>query len=182
MKRIIILLLVALTCQAGRAISIDRFFKKYKKAAGVEYTEYKNIRAELARQMGVDADADITVSVEHDTLLVQSMQTFQQALGIIMQADIKHKDSKVSMRQVELSEAVEKTVTAMTADLKALEIGNEYEDVFSAQTENGNWHFYIKEVGPFYEVLVTSTESLALAQITGIKKSSLNALLKQKKN
>ena len=30
MKRIIILLLIALTCQAGRAISIDRFFKKYR--------------------------------------------------------------------------------------------------------------------------------------------------------
>lgn len=182
MRRIIIILLAALTCQAGQAISIDRFFKKYKKAAGVEYTAYKNIRAEFARQMGMDTDVDMTIEVDSDTLLAPHMQTFQQALGAIMQADLKHKDSKAGLRQVEVSEVVEKTVTAMTADLKALEIGRDYEEVFSAQTENGNWHIYLKEVGPFYEVLVTSTEHLALAQITGIKKSSLSALLKLKKN
>ena len=138
MKRIIILLLMVLTCQAGRAITVDRFFRKYKKAAGVEYTEYKNIRADFARQMGMDADVDMTIEVDSDTLLAPHMQTFQQALGAIMQADLKHKDSKAGLRQVEVSEVVEKTVTAMTADLKALEIGNEYEEVFSAQTENGN--------------------------------------------
>ena len=181
MKRIIILLLVVLTCQAGRAITVDRFFKKYKKAAGVEYTEYKNIRAYLARQLGMDADVDMTVEMESDTLLAPHVQTFQQALGSIVQADLKHKDSMASLRLVEVSEVVDKTVTAMTADLKALEIGSEYDEVFSAQTENGSWHIYLKEVGPFYEVLVTSTEHLALAQITGIKKSSLSALLKLKK-
>lgn len=181
MKRTIILLLLSLAFQAGHAISIDRFFKKYKRAAGIEYQAMKNVRAELARQMGVDPDTDISIDVENDTLLDLQKQTFQQALGTLLQADLKNKESIMGLRQVQVTQAVEKTVKAMSADLKALEIGSDYEEVFSAQGANGSWHIYLKEVGPFYEVLAISTETVALALITGIKKSSLNALLKHQK-
>lgn len=182
MKRIIILLLVALTCQAGRAISIDRFFKKYREVPGVNYQDIKDLRTNMVGVIPEGVDT-VEISWQMDTIEGLNLATFQHWLNNMVGSEAMRPECKVGIRQIETAQAGAKTLKAMVHDLERLKLDSTYQHLFSTHGGDGDWHAYLKDMGNYCEIImvVVCAGQVGLAEITGLRSSCIHSLLHQQK-